>query len=98
MEDKELNMQKDLINKKTVSIPLRSTTETLSSKGFHHSATKSRALVLEFTNSLKPVHMPYKPAKLYSAKGDLSKEWYVEYYYLLPARPYNTKDLKKDLI
>ncbi|MGI8638247.1 MAG: tyrosine-type recombinase/integrase, partial [Segetibacter sp.] len=28
--------------------------------------------------------MPYKPAKLYSAKGDLTKEWYVEYFFQVP--------------
>lgn len=27
--------------------------------------------------------LPYKKAKLYYAKGDLTKNWYVEFYYLI---------------
>lgn len=77
-----------------VSIPVRSTTETLASQGFHSYQEASRAnagqnlkrvLLEEFNNKFKYMTaLPYKKAKLYYAKGDLTKDWYVEFYYLTP--------------
>jgi integrase len=71
----------------TGSIPVRSTSESRSSSGFSVSVKKSRAtsraLIDEFKNA-NPMLLPYKPAKLYSGNGDLTKEWYIEYYYLEP--------------
>ena len=80
---------------KTGSIPVPGTNEILAQQGFHSSKKKSRAtsradhksMLEEFRNSkFFIMHTPthYKPAKLYNAKGDITKEWYVEFYVINP--------------
>ena len=76
------------------SIPVRSTKKSLAQQGFSSLKEKSRAesranlsniLLNEFfEKSKKMTSLPYKPAKLYFAKGDLTKEWYVEFFFLQP--------------
>lgn len=72
------------------SIPVRATTETLAQQGFSSNNRKSRpqnrALLNELKQKLKKamIKTPYKNVRLYDGKGDLSKEWYIEYHYLHP--------------
>jgi hypothetical protein len=89
---------KNLKKKQKVdSTPIPGTRQSADNQRFVVSAGKSRpqsrALLEEFEKT-KSMVIPYKPAKLYSAKGDLSKEWYVQYWYLVPGETLNYKRFK----
>jgi integrase len=43
-----------------------------------------RALLEELYQKLKPMFNNYKCLRLYDAGGDLSKDWFVSYYYRIP--------------
>ena len=43
------------------------------------------------------IYLPFKPAKLYSALGDVTKRWYVEFRYLYPGSCDTYKRFKEDL-
>jgi integrase len=50
-----------------------------------NSRPQSRALVEELKQKLKPMLFSnFKNLRVYDAKGDTTKEWYIEYHYLIP--------------
>lgn len=86
-------MDKKQKKNKANSIPVPATKETLDTQGFPSNSKKTRPkrrasqYILEefkskFTSMLQ--FQQFKPARLYNANGDLTKEWYVEYYCLDP--------------
>lgn len=62
-------------------------------------ATFSHYLQDEFLQSKNSMqlHLPFKPAKLYAAGGDITKRWYIEFYYLYPGSPDTYKRFKEPL-
>ena len=96
-------MQKKEKIENVVSIPVPGTKEQVDNQSVLSVSKTSRAnsraniggLLEEFKRTFMQISKSYKSAKLYFGKGDLSKEWYVEYGYLIPGQLNKYKRFKE---